>query len=408
MERIKQIVGREILNAKGRPTVEATLITENGIVVKASVPSGTSKGKYEAHELLDNEDRYDGRGTRKAAYNITTEICAALKGRKVDEQEELDNLLCELDGTKNKERLGANAILATSIAIARAGAISNNLPLYKYLQTTDNLKIPNIAATLISGGQYSTSGLDFEDYMILLNDFESFSNELEALVKIRSELEKTLKIKYGNFPEDGGALAPDMKSSDEAFDAILETAKKFGYRENCELAIDVAASALYDEKTKLYTLSNKKYSREQLTDFYIELCKKYPLTFIEDGFDEDDFIGFRKLKERQKNILVVGDDLYVTNKERLLKGIETNATNAILIKVNQIGTVSETISCAKLAANNNQELIVSLRSGETEDDFISDLAVAIGAPRIKLGSPVRLERITKYNRLLKIAEEIGK
>lgn len=408
MDRIACVKGREILNAKGRPTVEAELITENGIRVTASVPSGTSRGKYEAHELYDGGERYGGYGTRTAANHISALISDALKGRTLGNQKEIDDILIHLDGTPDKSKLGGNAVLAASVAAAKAGALALNMEPYEYLrQSKVSFKIPDIIATVIAGGAFSTSGMEFEDYMMVLHGFSCFPDELEALCSMRKKLEVMLREKYGDFPEDGGALAVPLNSSEEAFEWILKAADTLGYGDKVTLGLDVAASELWENEHGIYRLGGgKAYSTEELKIYYQELCKKYPLTLIEDGFEQDDFGSFRSLKQALPGIQIVGDDLFVTNTERLKRGIKEAAANALLLKINQIGTVSEAIEASNLARENGMDVIVSLRSGETSDDFIADLAVAVGARQIKLGSPVRQERNAKYNRLLKIWEKL--
>ena len=405
---IRTVRGREILNANGKPTVEAELQTQNGIRTVASVPSGTSRGKYEAYELYDGGARFDGFGTRAAAGNITGPISNALTGMDITKQEETDRILCELDGTPNKERLGGNAILAVSVAAARAGAIASGLPLYRYISGGKRpVRMPDIIATVMSGGVFSGSGMEFEDYMYLFHSFENFPDELEALVHLRRSLERKLREKYGNFPEDGGALGAPCSSTAEAFGWMLDNAGEEGYDSRVSLGLDVAASELFAADTGKYRLgSNRVLTAEQLLGYYAELCGRYPLTLIEDGFDQDDFESFAKLKERQPTIQVVGDDLFVTNPERLKMGIRQDSANALLLKINQVGTVTEALRANDLARENGYDVIVSLRSGETTDDFIADLAVGIGARQIKLGSPVRAERNTKYNRLLEIHQEL--
>ncbi|MCI8765209.1 MAG: phosphopyruvate hydratase [Lachnospiraceae bacterium] len=412
MERIAEVRGREILNARGRPTVEAELVTDRGIRVTASVPSGTSRGRYEAYELYDGGTRYGGYGTRKAAGNISSEINQALRGMDVTGQEEIDRALCCLDGTEDKSRLGGNALLAVSMAAARAGARAREMELYSYLYECRpsyqpgqkmELKLPDIMATVISGGVFSVSGMEFEDYMLLLHGFESFPDELEALCAMRQRLEKDLRKKYGNFPEDGGAMAAPCRCSEEAFEWMLQTAEALGYGEKISLGIDVAASELWNPADRIYRLGGgKTCSREELLEYYQKLCRNYPLTLIEDGFEQDDFDGFGLLRQRIPQIQVVGDDLFVTNKKRLERGIRGNCANGLLMKINQIGTVTEALKASETARQGGMDVIVSLRSGETTDDFIADLAVADRARQIKLGSPVRAERNAKYNRLLRI------
>ena len=408
-DRIRKVVGREILNAKGRPTVEAELVTEGGIRTVASVPVGTSRGKYEACDLYDGGERYRGLGVRTAVAHVSGCISDALAGSDVTDQQAIDCILLELDGTENKSRLGANAILATSVAAAKAGAAASGLEPYAYLcPGRTAYRIPDIVATVIAGGVFSTSGLEFEDYMLILRDFGEYPRALEALCAMRGLLEKRLAKRYGIFPEDGGALAPPCASSAEAFAEMLETADRLGYSKNVTLGLDVAASELYEPETGMYRLSNgRKLAAGELLDYYVSLCQDYPLTFIEDGFEQDRFEDFSRLTARLPGIQTVGDDLFVTNPARLKRGIAAKAANGLLMKVNQIGTVTEAIAAAQLAQENDMDVIVSLRSGETTDDFIADLAVAVGARQIKLGSPVRAERIAKYNRLLKIWDHLS-
>ena len=412
METIVSLKGREILNAKGNPTVEAELVTSSGIHTYASVPSGASTGVYEAFELYDGGTRYDGHGTKVAANNISTVIHDALVGMDVTRQTAIDELLCALDGTENKSRLGANSILPVSLAVSRAAAISLGLPLFRYINTLyamGPVRVPDIVATVISGGVFSPSGLEFEDYMYVLKGFEKFSDQLETLVHLRSHLEKNTNAKFGIVPEDGGALAPPLKSSEEAFDLMLESARQIGMEGHVSLGLDVAASELFDEASQTYAAGkDRSLTKKEMLERYVSLCKSYPLTLIEDGFEEDDFESFKDLLSFLPSIQVVGDDLFASNVSRIQTGIERNSANALLLKVNQIGTLSEALAAGRLAQSNRMDVIVSLRSGETEDDFIADLAVGIGAKQIKLGSPVRLERNTKYNRLLRISESLKK
>lgn len=407
MDRIVKVVGREILNAKGKPTIEAKVFTENGFYAFASAPSGTSRGKYEAHELYDGGARYGGFGTKTAAENINTEINDALIGVDVCDQKKIDSIMIELDGTPNKERLGGNAIVAVSMAAAKAAAESSRTPLYKLLAGGRTCALPDIIATVISGGEYSPSGLEFEDYLYIFHDYETFEKMLEDLVAVRKQLEKILREKFGDFPEDGGALAPPVKTSAEAFYWMMKAAGDVGCADHVSLGLDVAASELYDEKTGKYKAKGTTLTREQLTDYYIELCRDYPLTYIEDPFNEDDFEAHRDLKEKlPEDVRIIGDDLFVTNVERLKTGIEMDCATTLLLKVNQIGTVTEAIAANDMALDAGMDVTVSMRSGDTPEDFISDLAVAIAAKQIKLGSPVRAERTSKYNRLLEIEAEL--
>ncbi|MCD7908239.1 MAG: phosphopyruvate hydratase [Clostridium sp.] len=409
MDRITDIKGREILNAKGKPTVEAELTTERGIRVTASVPSGTSRGKYEAFELYDKEARHNGYGTRKAAGNISGEIREILVGMDATDQEAIDTALCRLDGTPDKRRLGGNALLAASVAAAKAGAAALNLPVYRYLkQGNIPCAVPDILATVIAGGAFSTSGLEFEDYMAVLHGFEAYPDALDALCALRTALERNLRVRYGDFPEDGGALAAPLSSSRKAFQWILDTAEELGYSGHINLGLDVAASELWDPDTGCYRLNGgRTMSPVDLAEYYAKLCKEFPLTLIEDGLEQDDFPGFAGLTRDLPRVQIIGDDLFATNISRLQTGIKHRCANGILLKINQIGTVTEAIGASRLAKANGMDVIVSLRSGETADDFIADLAVAVGARQIKLGSPVRMERNTKYNRLMKIWQELG-
>lgn len=409
MDRIADIRGREILNAKGRPTVEAELTTERGIRVTASVPSGTSRGKYEAFELYDGELRHGGYGARKAAANISGEIRETLVGLEAADQEAIDDALCGLDGTPDKHRLGGNALLAASVAAAKAGAASLGLPVYRHLkQGNEPCALPDILATVIAGGAFSTSGLEFEDYMAVLHGFETFPEALDALCALRAALEKNLRGRYGDFPEDGGALAAPLSSSEEAFRWILDAAGELGCSGHVNLGLDVAASELWNPDTGCYQLGGgRTMSPGELAKYYAKLCGEFPLTLIEDGFEQDDFAGFAGLTRDLPGVQIIGDDLFVTNLNRLQTGIERRCANGILLKINQIGTVTEAIRASRLARANGMDVIVSLRSGETADDFIADLAVAVGARQIKLGSPVRMERNAKYNRLLKIWQELA-
>lgn len=415
MDYIEKIIGREILNARGKPTVEAEIITKNGIRAFASVPSGTSTGIYEAKALYDGQPRYEGKGTKKAAANVSGEISSYLHGTDITDQAKIDQALCKLDGTEDKSRLGANAVLAVSAAAARAGAMAKGLPLYKYLAEKreggckeEKLFLPHIVATVIAGGVFSDSGLEFEDYMAVFRGFSAFSQELDALAALRGRLEKKLREKYGAFPEDGGALAPPLKSTEEAFFWILETAKDLNIEDKVTLGLDVAASELWDNQGQMYTLGSgkKQMAAKELSLYYEKLYKDYPLTFIEDGFHQDDFQSFAWLGKRIPEAQIVGDDLFATNPKRLSQGIALRAGNGLLLKMNQIGTVTEAVKAAQMARKHHYDVIVSLRSGETTDDFIADLAVAVGAGQIKLGSPVRAERNAKYNRLLRIEEEL--
>lgn len=407
MDIIQKIRAREILNAKGKPTVEVELTTQSGIVTVASSPSGTSTGAYEACEIYDQDTRYRGFGVQKAVNNVNTIIAPALIGKKVLNQSEIDNIMRELDGTINKSYLGGNAILAVSVAVAKAGAKSVGLPIYRYLapRKTD-FKMPGIVATVMAGGSFSVSGLEFEDYMYVLETKETFSETLHRLSQLRYTLGDVITKQFGNVPIDGGALAPPIKDSRTAFKYMMMTAEHLGCTEEISLGLDLVAGEYYDNQAKKYCLGEKLLSEDDAIAYYKELSENFPITYWEDAFEEDDFNAFSKLKKALPGRQIVGDDLFVTNSERVKAGIAQDSANGLLVKINQAGTVTETLEACNIAKNNGMDLIVSMRSGETADDFIADLAVALGAKQVKLGSPVVLERNVKYNRLLRIEEDI--
>ena len=404
---IQSIVGREILNSRGKPTVEAELTTSNGLKLTASVPSGTSTGKYEARELFDGDMRFRGFGTKKAASNVSNAISTCLAGMDVADQRTIDKALIALDGTPLKERLGGNAILAASIAAAKAGAAVMGLPMYRYLGGMTAIKVPDIASTVISGGAFSPSGLEFEDYLMILEGFPSFSDSVEALCDMRKLLEKKCKQKYGVVEEDGGALAPPMSDTQEAFETMLAVAREVGCEKNLKLGLDVAANELYAETENCYRMTKGLMDADSLCAYYRKLTQDYPLIYIEDPFMEDQWKEFAKLTAMLPKVQIVGDDLFATSLNRLHRGIEEHAANTLLMKVNQAGTVTEAIEAAIFAHRNHYLVTASLRSGETTDDFQADLAVAVQAKQMKLGSPVRGERNVKYNRLMRIEQELS-
>jgi enolase len=358
---IVSIRGREILNSRGKPTVEANLETSSGIIVTASVPSGTSTGKYEAKELFDGEERYNGYGTKKASANVSGEINNALKGMSVTNQREIDYILVNLDGTLNKGRLGSNAILAASIAAAKAGALSSGVPMYQYLGGQLATKIPDIASTVISGGAFSPSGLEFEDYLIIIEGMPSFAESVEALCRIRKNLKQKCINKYRTVAEDGGALAPNMESTKEALETMLAAAREEGCEKFVKLGLDVAANELFLKSENVYQMKNRRLNACSLSDYYRQLVKDYPLIYIEDPFTEEHWEDFASLTQMLPNIQIVGDDLYATNANRLSKGISMKAGNTLLLKINQSGTVTETIEAACLAIDNNIKITASLR-----------------------------------------------
>lgn len=402
---IKEIRAREILSTAGRPTVEVVLSTEQGIRETASVPSGTSKGQYEAFELHDGGKRYRGVGVRKAVENVNKHIAPAIIGKRFQNQSEIDQTLLELDGTPNKSKLGGNAILPVSVACAKAGAKAGGLPCYRYLGDGETVQLPVPLATVIAGGKHSPSTLDFEDYLFVVSGFHSFDEASEALVEARLTLGNLLEKKFGPIPEDGGALAPPITDSRQAFDLMLEAIDRSGNNEQITLGLDVAANEFHLRDENRYQVAGKKMTTDELISHYENLVSEYPLVYIEDPFHEDDYAAFSRLTSRLPDIRIVGDDLYASNPLRIKQGALNSATNALLLKINQIGTVSEAKTAAEIAKANHMAITVSVRSRETNDDFISDFSVAVGADQIKLGSPLRGERIAKYNRLLAIEQD---
>ncbi len=415
--KIKKITAREILDSRGDPTVEATVILDNGVSGVAAVPSGASTGEHEALELRDGGQRYAGKGVLKAIKNIEIKIDKLLRGWEVDKQRQLDELMIKLDGTANKEKLGANAILGVSLACAKAAANNANQPLYKYLRQTYRLKykdyhLPQPMFNVFNGGKHADTNLDFQEFMIMPLRPTGFKEKVRVGSEIFHQLANVLLAKgldtdLGN----EGGYAPNIGKSRWALKLILEAIKQAGYRAGKEvgLALDVAASELYQAKRKKYYLKTdrKKLTSLNLIKFYERWLKDYPIISIEDGLAEDDWENWQLLtKVLGGQIMLVGDDLFVTNIHRLKEGIERGVANAILIKLNQIGTLSETIDCIKLAQKNKYKVIISHRSGETTDTTIADLAVAVNADYIKAGSLARGERVCKYNRLMEIEQEV--
>ena len=415
--KIKQIRAREILDSRGNPTVEVDLTTDSG-VFRASVPSGVSKGKYEAVELRDGGKRYQGKGVLKAVNNVNKILAPKLKGKDVTDQKKLDDLMIKLDGTENKSKLGANAILAVSMAVCRAGAAAQNLPLYQHIseiytgQTCVNLTLPIPSVLMIEGGAHAGNELDFQEFMILPKT-KSFKESLRVASEIYHQLKEIIKQKYIDLAinvGDEGGFAPPVRVPEEALNLILEAAKNLGYQNKIKIILDVAASQFYingQYKTKFGA-----FTSEGLLKYYSDLIQKYPILGLEDPFAEEDWEDWQMLTSdvnigsQRSKLLIIGDDLLATNPKRIKVAKEKKACNAVIIKMNQIGTISETIEAAKLAKSYGWKIIVSHRSGETCDDFISDLAVGIGADFIKAGAPTRGERVAKYNRLLKIAEAL--
>ena len=416
MSKIKNIIAREILDARGIPTIEATVILENGCRARASVPGGTSKGSYEAHELRDGDSqRYAGLGVLQAVNKVNEIIAPKLIGFDVTKQKEIDDLLISLDGTKNKKKLGANSLLAVSLACARVAALSSGQELFSYLQKSFSLttqpKIPVPIFNLFNGGKHADTNLDFQEFLIIPKTAKA-DQMIQMGVEIFHELGKVLKeADYDTDTGLEGGYAPDLDSSIEAIEFILAAAIRAGYKpgEDIRLGIDVGSSILYDDESKKYIfpLDSAYFSAANLIGLYHEWFEKYPISYLEDGLAEDDLENWSKLTaELGGKMLIAGDDLFATDINRLRQGLSAKIANTIIIKPNQVGTLSETIDCVKLAQRQGYKVVVSHRSGETNDDFIVDLAVAIGADYLKAGSLSRGERVAKYNRLLEIAEMI--
>lgn len=409
--KIKEVKAREILDCRGEPTVEVDVLTSGGFLGRASVPSGRSTGKYEAFELRDGGRRYLGKGVLKAVQNVNEIIAPALKGKDVRNQREIDELLIELDGTENKSKLGANAIVGVSLAVAKAAARALGIPLYRYIGGTNAFILPVPFLNLINGGKLAATELDFQEHMVIPVDAKSFSEAIRMGTEVYYELGKVLAEKWGkhslNVADEGGYTPPGMKDPREALEVELKVIEELGYGDKFVLGLDVAASHLYNEKTKKYTLMGKEISREALMDFYEELVSTYPVKSIEDPLEQEDFEGFAELT-KSLGIQIIGDDLFVTNVKRLEKGIMMKAANAILLKVNQVGTLSEALDAAQLAFRNNYAVQVSERSGQTEDTWLADITVGLNAGQIKTGAPCRSERTAQYNQLLRIEEELGR
>jgi enolase len=408
MSKIREVKAREILDSRGNPTIEVDVICEGGSFGRSSVPSGASTGIYEALELRDGDDRYMGKGVLKAVENVNDIIAPRLIGREVTNQREIDNLLIELDGTENKSNLGANAMVGVSLSCLKAAADYNNMPLYKYLGDGKELPIPMM--NILNGGAHADNNLDFQEFMIVPLA-PTFKERLRKGTEVFHTLKKVLKGKgYNTAVGDEGGFAPNLKSNIEAFDLIMEAIMQAGYTPGVDisLAIDVAASQFYEDGQYNLKGEGKIFNTDDMISFYEELVTKYPIISIEDGLEETDFEAFGKLTERiGSKVQLVGDDLFVTNAKMLQKGIEDGVCNAILLKVNQIGTVSELLDTINLAKENNYKTVISHRSGETEDTFIADFAVGLNLGQIKTGSLSRTDRTCKYNQLIRIEEGLG-
>ena len=410
MSCIAQILAREIIDSRGNPTVEVEVITTTGCKGRAAVPAGASTGKFEARELRDNDQkRYGGQGVLKALKNVRELIAPHLINRDTFEQLEIDRLLIDLDGTADKSQLGANAVLAVSLACARAAAASCQMPFYRYLGGAMATRLPVPMVNIMNGGAHANNGLAIQEFMIVPHGVPRFSEAVRVAAEIFHCLKTLLhEDKHSTAVGDEGGYAPRLKNEEEAIELVLEAIVKAGYDPHNEvsLALDVAASEFYRDGK--YKLRNQAFSSKQMVDYLTELSKKYPIVSIEDGLAEEDWDGFALLTKRiGEQVKIVGDDLFVTNRERLLVGKEKKAANTILIKLNQIGTLSETLATVTTASELGYRSIISHRSGETEDTTIADLAVAVNAGMIKTGSMSRSDRLCKYNQLLRIEEELG-
>jgi enolase len=412
---IVKVVGREILDSRGNPTVEADVYLIDGSMGRAAVPSGASTGEHEAVELRDGDaKRYLGKGTQKAVKNLNTKIAKAVEGLNAFDQQGVDRAMLAVDGTANKGKIGANAILAVSMATARAAAESQGTPLYRYLGGVSASTLPVPMMNIINGGAHADNSVDMQEFMIVPYGATKFSESLRMGVEVFHNLKAVLKKRsYSTAVGDEGGFAPNLKSNDEAIEVILEAIGKAGYKAGTQigLALDCAASEYYDKAKKKYVFKKSdksEYTGEQMTAFLTNWAKQYPIVSIEDGMAEDDWAGWKTLTDTLgSKVQLVGDDLFVTNTARLIQGIEKGIANSILVKVNQIGTLTETLEAMAMAANAGYTTVASHRSGETEDAFIADLAVATAAGQIKTGSASRTDRIAKYNQLLRIEEELG-
>ena len=411
MSIIQKIHGREIIDSRGNPTLEVDVFLEGNIKGSASVPSGASTGAYEVVEKRDNDSRFFGKGVKKAVEIVNTKISSSLEGTNILDQESIDNILIELDGTKDKSNLGGNSILGVSLACSRAASNFLNIPLFKYIGNEASNVLPIPFMNIINGGVHANNKLDFQELMIVPYGFSSFSEALRCGAEVFQSLKIILTDKgYSTAVGDEGGFAPDLSSHSEAINYIMKAIEKAGYKpgENVSIALDVASTEFYDGK--IYTLDgeNKKFSSEELVYFLDDLSKKYPIISIEDGLAEDDWEGWKKLTAKMGDrVQLVGDDLFVTNTARLQLGINKNIANSILIKLNQIGTLTETIKAINMATEASYTSMISHRSGETEDNFIADLAVATNAGQIKTGSLSRSDRLSKYNQLIRIEELLG-
>jgi len=415
MSLIESIHARQILDSRGNPTIEVDVVTESGAYGRAAVPSGASTGKHEAVELRDGDKKkFSGKGVLKAVNNVNTIIASEVVGFSVFEQNLLDKIMIELDGSANKGKLGANAILGVSLAIAKAGAMEAGLPLYRYIGGVNANTLPVPMMNILNGGSHADNAIDFQEFMVMPVGAGTFSEALQMGAEVFHTLKKVLHDKglSTNVGDEGG-FAPNLKSNEEAIEVVLKAIEKAGYKPGVDIfiALDPAASEFYDSKAKLYHFkksSGKKLKPLEMAEYWTNWIKKYPIISLEDGMAEDDWAGWKALSEKVGDkVQLMGDDLFVTNVKRLQKGIDEGIGNSILIKVNQIGSLTETIDTVNLAKRNSYKCIMSHRSGETEDSTIADLAVALNTGQIKTGSASRSDRMAKYNQLIRIEEELG-
>ncbi|TVQ80601.1 MAG: phosphopyruvate hydratase [Flavobacteriales bacterium] len=414
MSRIHTVYARQILDSRGNPTIEAEVITESGALGRAAVPSGASTGIHEAVELRDGDQgTYMGKGVLRAVHNVNEVIAKELQGMSVFEQAAIDHLMIELDGTENKSVLGANAILAVSLAAARAGAMSAYLPLHQYLGGVGARTMPIPMMNILNGGSHADNSIDFQEFMVMPIGADTFSDALRMGTEVFHHLKKVLSSKgYSTNVGDEGGFAPNIKSNEEAIETVITAIEKAGYKpgEDLAIAMDAAMSELYDREKGIYVFKKsdgRTMSSQELADYWKGWVNKYPIISVEDGMDEDDWDGWKALTDAVGDkVQLVGDDLFVTNSSRIAKGIELGVANSVLIKVNQIGTLTETIDAVQLAQRNSYTTVMSHRSGETEDAFIADLAVGLHTGQIKTGSASRSDRMAKYNQLIRIEEQL--
>ncbi len=415
MSLIESVHARQILDSRGNPTIEVEVTTSAGAFGRAAVPSGASTGTHEAVELRDGDKKkYMGKGVLKAVNNVNTKIAEAIVGFPAYEQNLIDKIMIELDGTPNKAKLGANAILGTSMAVAKAAAMESGLSLYRYIGGVSANTLPVPMMNILNGGSHADNSIDFQEFMVMPVKADTFSDALRMGTEVFHTLKKVLHDKglSTNVGDEGG-FAPNIKSNEEAIEIVIKAIEKAGYKPGVDIfiAMDAAVSEFYDAKSKTYTFhksDGKKLKSDEMVEYWAKWAKKYPIISIEDGMAEDDWDGWKKLTDKVgSKVQLVGDDLFVTNVKRLQQGIDTGVANSILVKVNQIGSLSETIAAVNLAKNNSYKSVMSHRSGETEDNTIADLAVALNTGQIKTGSASRSDRMAKYNQLIRIEEELG-